>query len=105
MDPAYGVEPRPPVIVYPVARHARAASALGADLGPLLGPSRAALLSSLRAPATTSELAAAHFLSPATVSYHLGILLRSGLVSRERRGREVRYRRTGQGSRLVSGGR
>ncbi|MFD5323547.1 ArsR/SmtB family transcription factor [Streptomyces sp. NPDC127092] len=39
---------------------------------------------------------------PATVSYHLGILRRSGLVSPTRDGRYVLYRRTARGTGLVT---
>ncbi|WP_399030652.1 ArsR/SmtB family transcription factor [Streptomyces sp. 15-116A] len=42
-----------------------------------------------------------HFLSPATVSYHLGVLHRAGLVTRARAGRSVVYRHTPAGARLV----
>ncbi|MFD9605185.1 MarR family transcriptional regulator [Streptomyces sp. NPDC059970] len=35
-------------------------------------------------PASTAQLAAGHFLSPATVSYHLGVLHQAGLVARAR---------------------
>lgn len=50
---------------------------------------------------STTQLAARHFLSAATVSYHLGVLHRAGLVTRARSGRTVLYRRTPAGSRLT----
>ncbi len=104
IDPVYDTALRPPVISYPMPRLAPPGiPAAPEQLGHLLGPTRADLLASLRTPATTQSLAARHFLSPATVSYHLGILRRSGLVTSERSGRAVLYRRTPQGSRLTTG--
>ncbi|KGN37844.1 ArsR/SmtB family transcription factor [Knoellia subterranea] len=54
-------------------------------------------------PAATSRLARASGWSQATVSYHLGILARSGLVEGRRRGRMVVYRRTVRGDSLIGG--
>ncbi|MFD0782967.1 ArsR/SmtB family transcription factor [Micromonospora azadirachtae] len=70
-------------------------------LADLLGATRAALLTDLTVPATTSALAQRHHLSPATVSHHLGVLMRSGLLSRHRQGRDVYYVRTSWASRLI----
>ncbi|WP_424863641.1 ArsR/SmtB family transcription factor [Streptomyces sp. MMS24-I29] len=70
-------------------------------MGRLLGQSRAALLSDLDAARTTGELAARNNLAPATVSYHLGVLHRSGLVLRERDRHVVRYRRSAEGDTLL----
>ncbi|WP_328876393.1 winged helix-turn-helix domain-containing protein [Streptomyces sp. NBC_00287] len=106
--PAVAVDPvkggsRPPIVTYPVRRDRGTApsSAPSAELARLLGPTRAGLLAALARPASTAQLAAHHFLSPATVSYHLGILHKAGLVARARSGRAVLYRRTPQGSRLT----
>ncbi|GIJ19792.1 DUF5937 family protein [Micromonospora lutea] len=60
----------------------------------MLGARRAALLTDLNMPLTTTELAARHRISPATASYHLGRLRRAGLVVSRREGHEVRYERT-----------
>lgn len=60
----------------------------------VLGARRAALLTDLSMPLTTTELAARHRISPATASYHLGRLRRAGLVVSRREGHEVRYERT-----------
>ncbi|GGZ87236.1 ArsR/SmtB family transcription factor [Streptomyces bluensis] len=108
--PAVAVDPtrdgdRPPMLVYPV-RDRTTAGAIAptdpsAEIAQLLGPTRAALLAALTQPASTAQLAARHFLSPATVSYHLGVLHRAGLVIRARSGRSVLYRRTPEGSRLT----
>ncbi len=60
----------------------------------ILGARRAALLTDLGTPLTTTELATRHGISPATVSYHLGRLRRAGLVVSRRHRHEVRYERT-----------
>ncbi|WP_448316694.1 ArsR/SmtB family transcription factor [Streptomyces sp. CO7] len=96
---------RPPVLVYPVraeaAPHTLTSTAATAEMARLLGPTRAGLLAALVRPASTTELALRHFLRVSTVSYHLGILHRAGLVARARSGRSVLYRRTPEGSRLA----
>ncbi|WP_156753836.1 ArsR/SmtB family transcription factor [Actinokineospora pegani] len=61
-------------------------------LGRLIGRTRAALLADLDLPRTTSDLAARHSLSPATVSHHLSVLREAGAVTRTRSGRVVLYR-------------
>lgn len=77
-----------------VSYAARRGSALpGADeQKALIGASRARILRILEVPRSTGEVGALVALSPATASYHLGILHRAGLVSRERHGRVVCYR-------------
>ncbi|WP_419993969.1 ArsR/SmtB family transcription factor [Streptomyces boninensis] len=90
----------PPILNYP-ARAATRPTPGTEPLADLLGPTRAALLTALDHPSSTTALSTTHFLSPATVSYHLGVLLRAGLVTRTRSGRTVLYRRTPEGSRLA----
>ena len=68
----------------------------------VLGARRAALLGDLDVPRTTTELAARHLLSPATVSYHLGRMRSAGLVARRPDGHAVRYERTDQASALLA---
>jgi len=68
----------------------------------VLGARRAALLGDLDVPRTTTELAARHLLSPATVSYHLGRMRAAGLVARRPDGHAVRYERTDQASALLA---
>jgi DNA-binding transcriptional ArsR family regulator len=107
IDPVHRLRPRPPVITYPAVPSAPTGpegTGASADLRRLLGVTRADLLATLTAPATTGTLAQRHHLTPPTVSYHLGILLRAGLVTRERTGREVRYHRTDRGTRLTRTG-
>ncbi|MGI5372891.1 ArsR/SmtB family transcription factor [Streptomyces sp. CA-251387] len=107
VDPTRGGR-RPPMLVCPVRGRAVAESiapaAPSAEMARLLGPTRAGLLTALAQPASTTQLAARHFLSPATVSYHLGVLHRAGLVARARSDRSVLYRRTPEGSRLAGNG-
>jgi DNA-binding transcriptional ArsR family regulator len=43
-------------------------------------------------------------LAPATVSEHLAVLREAGLVTAERRGREVRYRQTPLAAALLQSG-
>ncbi|WP_073948052.1 ArsR/SmtB family transcription factor [Streptomyces kebangsaanensis] len=105
-QPAVAVDPvrggrRPPMVAYPVRDRATAPVPPSAELARLLGPTRAGLLTALAHPSSTTQLAERHYLSPATVSYHLGVLHRTGLVARTRSGRTVLYRRTPEGSRLA----
>jgi hypothetical protein len=100
VDPVRGGN-RPPMVAYPVSDRPTAPTPPTAELARLLGPTRAGLLGALARPASTTDLAARHFLSPATVSYHLGVLHQAGLVARSRSGRTVLYRRTPAGSRLA----
>ncbi|MGA5819317.1 ArsR/SmtB family transcription factor [Kitasatospora sp. NPDC094028] len=101
LDPVDGMH-RAPTLMYPLAPPSPVPRTPTPALAELLGPTRADLLAALVDPATTAALAARHFLSPGTVSYHLGVLHRSGLVSRVRSGREVMYGRTPRGEALVT---
>ncbi|MFB7325934.1 ArsR/SmtB family transcription factor [Streptomyces sp. NPDC056190] len=100
VDPVRGGR-RPPMVACPVRDRAAVPQPPSDELARLLGPTRAGLLTALARPASTTELARHHFLSPATVSYHLGVLHKSGLVTRTRSGRAVLYHRTPAGSRLT----
>jgi DNA-binding transcriptional ArsR family regulator len=71
-------------------------------LGALLGRSRAEILMRLALPRTTTDLARALDLSPPTVSSHLAILRRSGLVTSWRQGRRVLYLRTSVAATIVA---
>lgn len=77
-----------PLIVYPGHSDSPAPAAA---LDELIGTTRARLLAELSTPRSTPELAGRLYLSPSTVSYHLQILHRSGLVRRIRRSRQVLY--------------
>ena len=59
----------------------------------LIGHTRARILTLLERPQTTADLAARLGLSPSTVSYHLGVLYRAGLLQRRRNRRRVVYTR------------
>lgn len=70
-------------------------------LAKLLGASRAAILSALDRPRSTSELARVLEISPGGVSQHLNILRSAGLVSRRRAQRLVLYLRSEHGDALM----
>jgi DNA-binding transcriptional ArsR family regulator len=76
----------------------------GADerLELLLGHGRAAVLRALDRPATTTELAARLSYAPSTVSAHLDVLARAGLVERHRVRRSVFYGLNDTGGALVA---
>ena len=69
---------------------------------PVLGERRAALLTDLEVPRSTSELAARHRLSPATVSYHLNRLRAAGLVTSRQAGHSVLYVPTERATALLA---
>jgi hypothetical protein len=92
--------PWQPTVVYP----ARGIATLWEDAPPapdglarLLGATRAAVLSDLAAPRSTTELAERLALSPAGTSHHLTALRDAGLVTGRREGRSVLYVRTALG--------
>ena len=60
----------------------------------LVGRTRAALLTTLGLPRTTTQLAGQLALSPPAVSQHLKVLKEAGLITGRRRGRMVLYQRT-----------
>jgi DNA-binding transcriptional ArsR family regulator len=74
-----------------------------AAVGELMGQTRAMLLAALDRPTSTRQLSRQSGLAPATVSYHLNVLHRSGLVRRRRRGQAVLYARTNLGDDLLNG--
>ena len=92
-------------LYYPVAgRLAQVDAASTAGLGPLVGPSRAEVLTLLDAPRSTSQLAALSGQALGSVGGHLKVLLEAGIVLRRRSGREVLYWRTALGDALVAAG-
>ena len=101
------IDPADSVICYPAGQSGRPAKPhpLGSPgVRELIGPSRARLLRYLADPCSTSELSVRTGLAPATVSHHLSVLLRSGLLVRQRSGRTVLYRRNERGDNLVAQG-
>jgi len=96
--------PATPSLVYPARSVAQLwqadAETSGTDLADLIGRTRARLLQRLDRPRSTAQLSVDCQLSAPTVSYHLGVLLRTGLVHRQRRGRLVLYERTSRAESL-----
>ncbi|AJC55927.1 DUF5937 family protein [Streptomyces sp. 769] len=76
----------------------------GPALARLLGANRAAVLTALDAPATTSALAHRLGLAVSSVSAHLSVLRDAGLLTSRRHGHQVRYERTPLGIALMAGG-
>jgi DNA-binding CsgD family transcriptional regulator len=72
-----------------------------APVAELIGRGRAALLAVLDLPLSTTQLADRLGVAPSTVSEHLSILRRSGLVRSHRSGRTVLYERTPLAGRLL----
>ena len=68
----------------------------------LLGHGRATVLRALDRPATTTELARRLSYAPSTVSAHLDVLSRAGLVDRHRVRRSVFYGLNETGTSLVA---
>jgi DNA-binding transcriptional ArsR family regulator len=71
------------------------------SIADLLGRSRATLLATLDLPLSTTQVARDLGLSAASVSEHLSVLRRSGLVAARRSGRSVLYQRTLLGTELL----
>ncbi|MER7985287.1 winged helix-turn-helix domain-containing protein [Streptomyces noursei] len=96
----------PPRIWYPARGLATVwhtgATAAPTALADLLGRTRARILTLLAEPASTTEVAHRLGVSPGTVSQHLGVLHRAGLVSRARHGHLVLYLRSPRGDHLVT---
>ncbi|MEU5566789.1 helix-turn-helix domain-containing protein [Micromonospora musae] len=94
-------DPRDAVLFYPANGLGPTRPASAGGLPELVGSSRAVILRDLGVARSTHELSTRWRLAPATVSYHLGVLLRSGLVSRRRDRRVVFYHRTEQGDAML----
>lgn len=93
-------DPGDAVLGYPAAGiGARPAGPRAVDK--LVGATRAALLRDLAVPRSTATLADRHHLSPPTISYHLKVLQRSGLITAHRDGQYVLYQRTDSGHALA----
>ncbi|MFI1092951.1 DUF5937 family protein [Streptomyces sp. NPDC020917] len=100
--------PWQPTVVYP----ARGIGGLWEESGPtastalvrLLGANRAAILSGLDAPTTTTALAHRHAMAMSSVSAHLAVLRDAGLLASRRYGHQVLYERTPLGIAMATGG-
>ncbi|WP_410604823.1 DUF5937 family protein [Amycolatopsis sp. lyj-90] len=105
--PSVGVitmEPWQPSLLYPARGVAELWSEPGRPSGALagvLGRTKAALLTTLNEPASTTELARRLDFSAPTVSQHLTAMRAAGLLDTRRHGREVRYLRTELGDALL----
>lgn len=94
----------PPVLVYPVAKAPLdVARATGEGVERLLGRTRAAILADVarRDGRTSSEIAEAIGIAPASVSYQIGVLRAGGLVDSQRAGKYVLHAATALGLRLL----
>jgi DNA-binding transcriptional ArsR family regulator len=101
----YTDQPWQPTLIYPA--RGVAAAWLGAHphpaaLAQLIGQTRASILSLLSEPTSTARIARKAGVSPPTASAHLHTMLAAGLITRNRVGREVRYRRTILGEALLA---
>jgi DNA-binding transcriptional ArsR family regulator len=96
-------EPRRYALTYScsgtLAGHGRAAAP--ETLAALLGPARAAILSLLGTPKTTTQLVALTGQRLGSVGRHLQILRAAGLLERRRAGRSVLYHRSPAGDLLI----
>jgi DNA-binding transcriptional ArsR family regulator len=95
---------RQPMLTYPprgIGRVWAGTSEVTASVAQLLGRSRATLLTRLDLPLSTTRLAADLGLTAASVSEHLSVLRRAGLVTSQRSGRSVLYQRTTLATRLL----
>ncbi|MFE5601198.1 ArsR/SmtB family transcription factor [Streptomyces coelicoflavus] len=99
-------EPERYAVVYPCAGTLAddGARRVPAALGALLGPARAAVLTLLATPMSTSQLVGVTGQRLGSVGRHLRVLLDAGLVERRRAGRSVLYSRTPAGEVLVEAG-
>jgi DNA-binding transcriptional ArsR family regulator len=98
--------PWQPTLVYPargIATMWEDAPVAPEGLARLLGATRAAVLTDLAAPRSTTELARRLSLSPATASHHVTALRDAGLATGRRDGRAVLYVRTPLGDALAGG--
>lgn len=101
----YTDHPWQPTLIYPA--RGVAAAWLYTDphptaLAELIGRTRASILELLTEPTSTARIARKAGVSPPTASAHLHTLHATGLVTRNRVGREVRYRRTISGEALLA---
>jgi len=100
--------PRTPLLTYgargiaALRSHAHANDRT-AHLSDLIGATRLSILQRLEAPHTTQAISQFDGHAAATISYHLGVLQRGGLVTSRRSGRGVLYRRTALGDALLNG--
>ena len=104
--PAVAIGWKRPTVVYPLRSSSWAQEDPGGDchdgLAGVLGITRARVLRALVSEHTTSELARALRISPASASTHAAALRRAGLVTTRREGKAVRHALTELGEAVVS---
>lgn len=101
----YTDPPWQPTLIYPargVAATWLSTLPHPAALAELIGRTRASILQLLTEPTSTARIARKAGISPPTASAHLHTMLATGLITRNRVGREVRYRRTTLGEALLA---
>jgi DNA-binding transcriptional ArsR family regulator len=95
--PGIAVTFDPPAVIYPargVARIWHPPAQSGGDLAALIGKTRAAVLTALAEPASTTGLAARCGIGVSSASEHLAVLRATGLVATVRTGRFLVHQRT-----------
>ncbi|WP_053643826.1 helix-turn-helix domain-containing protein [Streptomyces sp. XY431] len=104
VDPLPGARQLRPMILYPAfpgpGPEPGPEPATASPAGDLIGATRARLLADLDVPRSTTELAERHWLAASTVSYHLGVLHRAGLLVRTRSGHRALYQQTARAEAL-----
>ncbi len=96
----------PPAVTYPargIARLWQPPAQSGGDLAALIGRTRAAVLTALAEPASTTGLAARCQIPVSSASEHLAVLRATGLVATTRTGRFLLHQRTPLGVALSGG--
>jgi DNA-binding transcriptional ArsR family regulator len=104
--PGAAVSFDPPSVTYPargIGGIWKPATRPDSDLAHLIGRTRAALLSALAEPSSTTGLAARCGVPVSSVSEHLAVLRAAGLVSTRRTGRFLLHQRTALGIALAAG--
>ncbi|MEV0643840.1 helix-turn-helix domain-containing protein [Phytomonospora sp. NPDC050363] len=94
-------ESHPPVLIYPIARSGAPSRASRGSLPALIGQTRAAVLDTIGAGGSTTELARRVGVSPASASEHARVLRDAGLVASQRDGGKVVHRLTPLGRSLL----
>ncbi len=102
---AAGMSFDPPAVIYPargVHEIWQRSAHSSQDLARLIGRTRAALLTALTEPASTTGLAARTGIPVSSVSEHLSVLRANGLISSTRTGRFLLHQRTALGLALAA---
>lgn len=90
-----------PYVAYPIETPTAPAESIS-GLRRLLGPTRAAILRHLSSARTTTELSEELRLAAGTVSYHVKVMQRAGLLERSRQRHSVFYALSPTGRQLLS---